>query len=146
MIEVRKTLPDEVPSFVEMEAAEDTAGFIIPYDLEKHQAEFREPNIVYLSILNGNKCIGFIILALDEDGTSVEFRRIVVSAKGNGFGQSAIIEMENFCKNQLKRNRVWLDVFEFNERGRYIYEKLDYVQFDQEDYHGKPLLYYEKML
>lgn len=146
MIAIRESQIEELSTFVIMESSEDTLEFIIPYTLEEHQAKFNAPDIVYLSIANNERLAGFIILALDPDGISVEFRRIVVSAKGNGIGQAAIKAMEAYCRTTLQRNRIWLDVFEFNKRGQHIYEKLGYTQFKRRDHKGQPLLFYEKRL
>ena len=146
MITLRESQIEELSTFVTMESSDDTVAFIIPYSLEEHQAKFNVPNIVYLSILNNERLAGFIILALDPDGMSVEFRRIVVSAKGNGIGQAAIKVMEAYCQTTLQRNRIWLDVFEFNKRGKHVYKKLGYTQFKRGDHEGQPLLFYEKRL
>jgi len=129
-----------------MEQAADAKEFIIPYSYEEHRKKIGDPNFVYLKILNSDVPVGFFILVLDPDGTSVEFRRIVVSAKGRGTGQSAINGMELFCQTVLGRSRIWLDVFDFNRRARHIYEKLGYKRFGQAAHDGKRLLLYEKVL
>ena len=146
MVEIREALLEELPFFVKMEMAGDTVEFVIPYSFDKHSIEFNKENTIYLSIVDEEKLVGFIILALEPDGVSVEFRRIVVSEKGRGIGQLAITAMEDFCKVKLNCKRIWLDVFGFNQRGRYIYEKFGYAQFKTGDYHGQTLLYYQKML
>jgi len=146
MVAVREAEFGELSRFFEMEKMEDTAKFIIPYNLEEHRTKFNQQDIIYLSIISEERLAGFIVLLLGADGLSVEFRRIVVSIKGKGIGQAALEAMENYCRAKLGRKRVWLDVFEFNERGRYIYEKRGYIQFNRGEYEGKPLLYYEKAL
>ena len=83
---------------------------------------------------------------LDSEPNSVEFRRVVVSDKGKGVGQSAITAMEQFCRTQLQRTRIWLDVFEYNNRGRHIYEKLGYERYGESDHEGRRLLLYQKKL
>ncbi|MEM9482540.1 MAG: GNAT family N-acetyltransferase [Cyanobacteria bacterium P01_F01_bin.116] len=146
MITIRKALPAELLSFADMETIQGTAEFIIPYALAKHYAELSKPDVQYLAILAEKKLVGFMILVLDPDGVSVEFRRIVVATKGKGIGQAVIASIEDYCKQQLARQRIWLDVFEFNQRGRYIYEKLGYEQFGQGEHRGQVLLLYEKAL
>ncbi|MEM7030790.1 MAG: GNAT family N-acetyltransferase [Chloroflexota bacterium] len=146
MVSIREATIVELSAFVKMEQAEDTAEYITAYDLETHQIKFQDPDIVYLSILHEAQLAGFIILVLEADAMSVEFRRIVVSKRGSGVGQAAIKAMEAYCRNQLKRQRVWLDVFDFNQRGRHIYEKQGYTYFKREDYKGQLLLFYEKLL
>lgn len=119
---------------------------ILPYSLARHEREFARKENIYLSILRDDRLTGFIILGLDEDGSSVEFRRIVVATRGGGTGQQAIFRMEEYCRDELRRYRVWLDVFADNLRGQHIYRKLGYRQFDKGDLGGRILLYFVKRL
>ncbi len=146
MVTIRQAKFEEIPYFIEMEKSKDTVEFIAHYSLKKHQATFNQPDIIYLAIISREQLVGFIILGLDPDGVSVELRRIVIASKGQGFGQAALTAMEHYGRTTLGRTRVWLDVFEFNHRGRHIYQKQGYVQYKQGDYEGKSLLYYEKTL
>lgn len=146
MITIRKALPAEILSFANMEATQGTAEFIIPYALGKHYAELSKPEVQYFAILADESLVGFMILVLDPDGVSVEFRRIVVATKGKGIGQAVIPAIEGYCKEQLARHRIWLDVFEFNQRGRHIYEKLGYERFGQGKHRDQVLVLYEKVL
>ncbi|MEM7348973.1 MAG: GNAT family N-acetyltransferase [Chloroflexota bacterium] len=145
MTTIRESTADELPLFdmMEIEAGRE---FITGYDLAKHIETFNDPCVTYFSIEHQADLVGFIILAHPLDDDSVEFRRIVVTKKGEGIGQAAIKAMETFCRTQLNRKWIWLDVFEDNARARYLYQKLGFVQFDQTAYEGRPLLYYEKWL
>jgi RimJ/RimL family protein N-acetyltransferase len=69
-----------------------------------------------------------------------------VAEKNDGTGQRAITLMEAYCKSQLRRSRIWLNVYPFNHRGIYVYEKLGYRYFESEERAGKTLLCYEKNL
>lgn len=146
LIELRVSSRDELSEFAKMETAPDTADYILPYDQARHRAEFERDDIVYLSIYRQSRLAGFFILALDPDPGSVEFRRIVVAARGQGIGQAAIPLMEDYCRDQLGRGRVWLDVFACNRRGRHVYEKLGYRCFDRGELDGKPLLFFDKSI
>ncbi len=146
MIELRPSTREELPEFAEMETAPDTADYILAYDAARHLAEFERDDIVYLSIYDDQKPVGFFILALEADLGSVELRRIVVAERGRGIGQAAIGSMEKFCRDRLGRSRIWLDAFEFNHRGRHVYEKLGYRFFDRGELNGKTLLFFEKSL
>ena len=70
----------------------------------------------------------------------------MVGAKGAGTGQGAIRAMEAYCSNQLRRERIWLDVFASNSRGRHVYRKLGYREFKRGELRGKALLFMEKQL
>ncbi|WP_298770840.1 GNAT family N-acetyltransferase [uncultured Shewanella sp.] len=147
MIELIASCVEDIPYFVSMEQNAETIEYIIPYSHEKHISEMLKDEIVYLSILESQVFVGFIILANDAS-SSVEFRRIVIGAngRGRGLGQLAIQKMELYCQSELKAHRIWLDVFDTNLRGQYLYQKLGYQQFDQQNIDGQLLFYFEKKL
>lgn len=138
---------DELELFYQMEADEDTREFVIQHGLEKHQREFAKDDIVYLSIVDDqDKLLGYFVLALENDGRRVEFRRIVVKEKNQGIGRRAIKCMEDYCLEVIRAESIWLDVFDFNERGIHLYESLGYGYLRSEEYQGKSLRIYEKTL
>lgn len=143
MLELKKSIADEASFFVEMERASDTRAFVIPYSLDKHKALIESNDVIYLSIYYEGKLSGFIILSQEGDNT-IEFRRVVINNKGKGLGQLAIKAMENYCMENLKCSRIWLDVFESNLKGIHIYKKLGYTKFKESDYEGRCLLFMEK--
>ena len=145
-VHVDRAERQDLPAFAAMEQALDARCFIVPYPLATHAATFDDPAIVYLRVCSSGEVVGFFILALEADGSSVEFRRIVVARKNAGIGQPAIAAMEEFCRRELQRERIWLDVFEHNARGRHIYEKLGYRRFDESRLDGNRLLLYEKKI
>ncbi|TMN39323.1 GNAT family N-acetyltransferase [Pseudoalteromonas sp. S2755] len=141
--------PSEVAhlsKFVTMESVADNSQFIISSSLSTHQSQFADTNVRYLTIYLGNEIAGFMILAVEPELKSVEFRRIVVAKKGLGIGQEAINQMEKYVLEELRISRVWLDVFEDNLRAQHIYQKLGYQQFDTMPYDNKILLLFEKHL
>ena len=146
MVKLEKASMEDVPKMIMMEQSPDTTNFIIPYSASEHRSIFSDPAVLYLRVINDAEFAGFIILAFDPDGLSAEFRRIVISDKGTGIGQQAIKAMELFCRTELKRSRIWLDVFSHNTRGQHIYEKLGYKKFENPGNNDKNLLFYEKEL
>jgi RimJ/RimL family protein N-acetyltransferase len=54
--------------------------------------------------------------------------------------------MENYCHERLGRSRIWLGVFDFNQRGQHIYEKLGYRRFAKSEVEDKVLFFYGKPL
>ncbi|WP_299495436.1 GNAT family N-acetyltransferase [uncultured Shewanella sp.] len=145
MIELKLSRIEDIPLIVTMENDVETAPYIMPYEHDKHQYEMTNSGIVYLSIFEGALLVGFIILSL-EPHDSIEFRRIVIAVKGRGIGQLAMHKMEAYCQSVLKAQRIWLDVFESNLRGLYLYKKLGYHQFKQKNIDGKVLLFFEKII
>jgi RimJ/RimL family protein N-acetyltransferase len=144
-ISIKNTARDDLVSIFEIEQGE-ARQFIQSYTLDRHQVEFAKPEVKYKSIWWGEELVGFLILVLDLDGRSVEFRRVVISKPGSGYGKIVIKELDEICRNELGRSRIWLDVFKYNERARHVYEKCGYSQFGKSTFEGKPLLLYEKLL
>lgn len=137
---------EDIPSFVEFESSGDTSRFVSCYAFERHIEEMNNPTVQYLSITVDNMLVGFIILSLEPDNKSIEFRRIVINSKGKGFGQKAIHLMEEFCKSHYNVERIWLDVYEDNHRAQHVYKKSGYTQFGAEEYNNRKLLLFEKQL
>ncbi|AOT08628.1 GNAT family N-acetyltransferase [Pseudoalteromonas luteoviolacea] len=143
MIELAPALPEHIDAFVVMEQHSDTTPFIIPYTNAQHQAEMRNQDTIYLSIYSNKALSGFFILVRHAN-TEIEFRRVVVDSKCRGIGQQAIAQMEQYCIAHFDTQRIWLDVFESNQRGLHIYNKLGYRQFKTALHQGQPLILMEK--
>lgn len=141
---IRKSDIDEAPVFVAMESSDNTADFILSYSLEKHQVEMSKPGIDYYSIICKGQLAGFIIIAINEQGADIELRRIVVASRSRGIGQTAILALEHYCRGKYNCHRIWLDVFESNQHGRYLYEKLGFRFYKESLLEGRKLLFYEK--
>lgn len=147
MISLRPSRKDELPFFASMEKQSHASRFVNSTDLETHLKNYHRKNIIYLSIENNNKELsGYFILVKEPDEESIEFHRVLIDQNKRGIGQLAITKMEQYCKKELNAKRIWLDVYEDNEIGKHIYEKMDYRQFKENISHGRKLLFYQKML
>jgi len=144
LVELCESKKEDLELFCQWEQTEDTREYIIPYNLKRHLEEFAKKDIIYLSIRLDADVAGFVILKLEDDLKSVEFRRIVVNEKGQGVGQMTLREIDRYCFNKLKRKRIWLDVFSFNVRGIHIYEKYGYQRVGEAIFAGQKLFIYEK--
>src|SRR5262245_49746367 len=105
MIHIERAAVRDAQLFAQLEQLPDTKQFVLPYSEAEHARKILDPSFVYLRIVHAGELAGFFILVLDPDRNSVEFRRVVVSDKGKGIGQSAIAKMEQFCRAELQRKR-----------------------------------------
>ena len=138
---------DELASFYGMETESDNSRYIISHTLEAHHALFHKPEARYKAIYaEAGRLVGYMILMLEPDDRSIEFRRIVISEKSRGYGRRAVELLDDICRNELDRERIWLDVFEFNDRARKLYESCGYRFFRESLWQGKTLRFYEKLL
>ena len=142
-IKLVNTDPEQVALIEDWEQQAGVGEFIFANSKEQHLVYMQDPTIQYLSVFQNEQLVGFIILAL-EPNNMAEFRRIVIGHRGAGIGQLAIQAMEHYCLEHFACQRIWLDVFDFNERGQHIYRKLGYQEFKRCEHGEHLLLFFEK--
>jgi RimJ/RimL family protein N-acetyltransferase len=91
-------------------------------------AALKDDDVVHLIIEKDKSRVGYIILAgLKNQNQSIEFRRIVVTEKGGGIGREALRQIKQIAFEEFGAHRLWLDVKDFNERARRLYESEGFV-------------------
>lgn len=119
---IELTQLDNIGKIIQIES--ENSDFIGQYDYDGHKRVIESDDEIHFSILDKveNNLIGHIILAgINNPHDSIEFRRIVVSKKGKGFGKESINLIKKYCFENLKAHRIWLDVFEDNKRAISLY-------------------------
>jgi diamine N-acetyltransferase len=120
-----ESIADDIGLICELENEQENKAFITPYDKHRHQLVIDSKDEEHLTVWDKetNKIIGFIILAgLENPNLSLEFRRIVIQSKGKGFGRLCLQLIKEYCFKRLKFHRLWLDVFDYNERAINLYK------------------------
>jgi RimJ/RimL family protein N-acetyltransferase len=65
-----------------------------------------------------------------------------------GYGSDALAVLLDFGFGELRLERIWLDVFDFNERARHVYERLGFVHeatLRHAEFHGGRYLDLQRM-
>ena len=122
MLSIRPTEIADIDRIIQIEQAD--RQWICPYSPNKHLDCMEEPSQLHLSVWrrDDSEPIGFlIILGLNNPNLAMEFRRIVIAEKGQGYGRRCIRWVKRFCFEEKKYHRLWLDVFTDNERARQLY-------------------------
>lgn len=70
--------------------------------------------------------MGYAYLVHSEKIDSLEFRRLAVMDKSHGYGQEIVRGIQAFAFTKLKVHRLWLEVYTFNHKAIYLYEKLQF--------------------
>lgn len=123
-----KTVPEDVALIMKLES--DNNQFVTEYSRERHMDILKDKNYMHLSIKrkNNGKLVGLVLLFGIQDVNRVlEFRRLAISEKGAGFGRETIRIIKHFCFEQLKFHRLWLDVFDDNQRAIGLYESESFI-------------------
>lgn len=63
-----------------------------------------------------------ILAALLDPNRSIEFRRIVITEKGSGYGKATVGLVQELAFQTHNAHRLWLDVKAQNHRARSVYE------------------------
>ncbi len=129
-LRLRPTQETDLPYVLQAEQHQENSSFIMPWSAEQHRLALTQPDLTHLIIekLENNQPAGFILLAgLGDANNSIEFRRIVITEKGAGFGKEAVGLVKRLAFERLKAHRLWLDVKDYNQRARHLYEAEGFV-------------------
>ena len=99
--------------------------FVNHYTREKHIELLSDKDCGHIAIrrIDNDQLVGhMIIFGLNSFDKVLEFRRVTINEKGHGFGKEAVKLLKELCFTELKYHRLWLDVFDDNERAIHIYE------------------------
>ncbi len=123
VVRLRPTRQSDLEFVLRVEADPDTAPFIHAWPIEEHVGAITDPGVAHWIIEDAEQGVpvGFVILR--GLGTEViEFRRIAISEKRRGYGTHAIRLVKEAVFGEMGARRLWLDVYDFNDRARSIYE------------------------
>jgi diamine N-acetyltransferase len=92
---------------------------------DEHLAALALADTRYLiGAVPGGEAEGFAILERIRDPhEGAKLKRIVVARPGSGFGQPFLAAVTRWVFEQTGAERLWLDVFTYNERARHVYRK-----------------------
>ena len=125
-IELRHTTESDLPYVLAAEGDVENSRFINVWPEAQHRAALDDAHMEHLILVaqpQGDR-IGFVILAgVNDTHRSVEFLRIVVTEKGQGYGRAAVRTIKRHAFEVLSAHRLWLDVKTHNARARAVYEK-----------------------
>jgi RimJ/RimL family protein N-acetyltransferase len=129
-IRLLRTSENDLDFVLIAEQSAENRSFVTVWAREQHLGALASEDLSHLIIENiadGSR-VGYIILAgLADANQSIEFRRIVVTEKGKGYGKEALRLVKKLAFEELKAHRLWLDVREHNVRARHVYESEGFV-------------------
>ncbi len=122
--------PTDLPFILRQEGRQDYARFILPWPREKHATWLRESDGQYIVFQDsGERPVGFAILAgLTNKHNAVELVRMVAAHPGQGVGRAMLHSVLAHVFLTLNANRLWLDVFDDNDRARHVYGQAGFVE------------------
>ncbi|TLS50787.1 GNAT family N-acetyltransferase [Paenibacillus antri] len=128
-VALRRTSGEADLNFV-VSAERDEANrpYITPWELERHREAATDDDMLHLIIEGaGGERAGFaILLGTASVRGTIELLRLVVTAKGKGYGKAALQAVQAYAFRERHARRLWLDVKERNARARNLYETMGF--------------------
>ncbi len=129
-IRLRPTMQSDLDFVLSLEQDPENLPFITPWERTQHEAAIRFPDFRHFIVEAGPDldAAGFVILiGCRSQHQSLELKRMVVQAKGQGTGRAALRVVKKVAFDDLGAHRLWLDVKKRNVRARALYESEGFV-------------------
>ncbi|KQT11142.1 GNAT family N-acetyltransferase [Ramlibacter sp. Leaf400] len=129
-VRLRPTMQSDLEYVLSIESDPVNLPFITPWERTQHEAAIRFPDFRHFIIEGGEglASVGFLILiGCRSPHQSLELKRMVVQAKGGGFGRAALRVAKKVAFDDLGAHRFWLDVKTHNTRAKALYDGEGFV-------------------
>jgi RimJ/RimL family protein N-acetyltransferase len=129
-VRLRPTMQSDLDFVLSLEHDPENLPFITPWERTQHEAAIRFPDFRHFILEAGPDLApaGFVLLlGCRSQHQSLELKRMVVQAKGQGFGRAALRVAKKVAFDDLNAHRLWLDVKQGNTRGRALYASEGFV-------------------
>ncbi|MBC7602060.1 MAG: GNAT family N-acetyltransferase [Ramlibacter sp.] len=130
-VRLRPTMTSDLEFVVSLEQDQENNPFITPWERTQHEAAIRFPDFRHFIIEAGERldAVGFLILiGCRSHHQSLELKRMVIQAKGAGYGRAALRVAKKVAFDDLHAHRLWLDVKSRNSRAKALYDSEGFVE------------------
>jgi ribosomal protein S18 acetylase RimI-like enzyme len=127
---LRRTDEDDLDFVLNAERNEENRPFVNQWSRLQHREALSNEDLAHLicETADHSRAVGYLILAgLKSSNQCIEFRRLVITQKGRGYGREAIKLVKKLAFERLNAHRLWLDVKEQNHRARRLYESEGFI-------------------
>lgn len=129
-VRLRPTMQSDLGFVLSLEHDAANLPFITPWERTQHEAAIRFPDFRHFIIEGGAglDAVGFLILiGCKSPHQSLELKRMVVQAQGQGYGRAALRVAKKVAFDDLGAHRLWLDVKGRNTRAQALYDGEGFV-------------------
>ncbi len=131
LINLRYTEEKDLDFVLKAEYHPDNSAYVAQWTKEQHLEAMSDRDILHLIIEDNidSKPVGYIITTGFESlERNIEFKRIVITEKGKGFGREALRLIKGLCFERFNAHRLWLDVRDHNLRAQRLYKSEGFIQ------------------
>ena len=130
-VRLRPTMLSDLDFVISVETDAQNLPFITPWERTQHEGAVRFPDFRHFIVETAPayERAGFVILqGCRNPHRSVELKRIVLQAKGQGLGRACVRLLKRMAFTDLHAHRFWLDVKSLNERALLLYRSEGFVE------------------
>lgn len=130
-LRLRPTMLSDLDFVLDVERDAANLPFITPWERTQHEGAVRFPDFRHFIVEAGEhyERAGFVILqGCRNPHGSVELKRVVLKAKGQGLGRECVRQLKRMAFRDLRAHRFWLDVKSLNTRALALYRSEGFVE------------------
>ncbi len=118
----------DIPHIVRLEQSPHAREFVGQWPEEEHRQIMAGADARYFVVDDEHASFaGFVILrGLQTEHRAIELKRIVLKTTGRGQGRQILQSILEKAFGEYHAHKLWLDVFESNERARHLYRSLGF--------------------
>lgn len=131
LITLRYTEEKDLEFVLKSEYHPDNSPYVLQWTKEQHIEAMLNKDILHLIVEDNTdfKPVGYIISAgIESPERNVEFKRMVITEKGRGFGREALRLIKKLSFEGFNAHRLWLDVKDYNLRAQSLYKSEGFIQ------------------
>lgn len=128
---IRNTREADIDYVIDFEQRPDNALYVGQWTKEQHINSLYQEDVLHLIVedIITYEPVGYVIMAgLTDPNHNIEFRRIVISKKGKGFGRETLKLIKKISFEQLHGHRLWLDVRLENHIAQNLYKSEGFIE------------------
>ena len=124
-LQFRQAEEKDLDYILEVEFRPENGKFVIPWEREVHSQTLNTEGAIHLVIerIDTLEPVGFLMIAgLNNPSKEIEWTRIILDKKGEGYGHETLKLLKSWAFDDLKFHRAWLDCKDYNARAMHVYE------------------------
>ena len=127
MLALQPLTEADISFAIQSENHPDNRRFVGQWTYDQYHDALTDENYQCFLFVDDEQPVGHCILHdLQNPDNSILLKRIVVQAKGQGYGRAALAQLKDYAFTVLKANRLWLDVRAFNDRAETLYKSVGF--------------------
>jgi RimJ/RimL family protein N-acetyltransferase len=125
---IERVAAESIPVVMRIERQPGYEGLVGRWNEAQHVAAIADPANAYLVGHDEAGPRGFAIVGgLQDPHGNVVLKRIAVERAGEGFGYRFVAALVEWAFTTTGAHRVWLDLFEHNDRAHHVYRKVGFT-------------------